>query len=170
VSRPARDWIDEVAIERALRRERVGRPLTHAERVVATRHIAAHGGGTSAICTRLRVNPAYAAALLVEATAHSRKDPTMDQLVPELRAIIPAAQELVAAVHGMDPVKVDEILSGADLAALCVVLAAGHSAEVNMVRAIAWSTNPQEYQRLRTQGIASEHAAVLAAGQAVKAA
>jgi hypothetical protein len=170
VSRPARDWVDEIAIERALKRERVGRPLTHAERVHAARHIAAHGGGTSALCTRLRVSPRYAAQLLVEAGAHTRKDPTVDQLVPELQAVIPAAQNLIAAVHAMDPKLVDQVLARADLAALCVVLAAGLSAEVDMVRAISWSTNPEEYQRLRTQGVASEHAAVLAAGQAVKAA
>jgi hypothetical protein len=168
--RPARDWVDEVAVERALRRERVGRPLSHAERVIAARHIAAHGGGTSAICTRLRVNPAYAAALLVEATAHARKDITVDQLIPELQAILPAAQQLVAAVHGMDPAKVDKILAETDVVALCVVLAAGHRADVDMVQAIAWSTNPDEYQRLRTQGVSPEHAALLAAGQAVKAA
>lgn len=35
--RPAPDWVDEVAVERALQREPVGRPLTHAERIEVTR-------------------------------------------------------------------------------------------------------------------------------------
>jgi hypothetical protein len=160
--RTPRDWVDEVAIERVLRRQYVGRPLSHAERVIATQHIAAHGGGTSAISTRLRVNPAYAAELLVEATADTRKAAAVNLLAPEIQAVLPAAQNIVAAVHAMDPAAVADVLAATDLPALCIVLAGMLPADVDAVDAISWATNPDEYLRLRNQGVKPQTAAVLA--------
>lgn len=161
MSPPPPAWLDWVAVDRAIHHKPVGRPLSHAEQVAVTRHIAEHGGGTSQIVRTLHVRPQLAAALLREATP-VQEAPSMDQLAPEIRAVVPNAHDLVTAVHNMDPKRVADVLANTDLAALCVVLAAGHTANVDLVDAIRWATDPDEYLHLRDEGVQPGTAAVLA--------
>ena len=58
------DWVDQVAVERALCGRRVGRPLTRAERLQVAATIRGTGGGVSALSRALRCNCAAARELL----------------------------------------------------------------------------------------------------------
>lgn len=65
---PADTWIDEIAVERAINREEVGRRLTHAERVEVARYLAAHGKNAGFLCNLLDVSATTARAIYQEAT------------------------------------------------------------------------------------------------------
>lgn len=53
---PTCDWVDDVAVERVMKRQPIGRRLTDAERAEVIRRIKARGGGASQISRVLRVN------------------------------------------------------------------------------------------------------------------
>lgn len=63
------DWLDEVAVERALHGEKVGRRLTHAERVAVARRLAARGDGAGALSNLIGVNGPTSRAIFREALA-----------------------------------------------------------------------------------------------------
>ncbi|MCA1185789.1 MULTISPECIES: hypothetical protein [unclassified Saccharopolyspora] len=57
--RPGDEWLDEVAVERAVRgREPVGRPLTRSERIAVVQRLTAAGSSDNDIARRLHVSKA----------------------------------------------------------------------------------------------------------------
>ena len=67
---PYPEWVDEVAVERALRRrEPVGRSLTRAERLAVARRLVAAGQGVNAIAQYTRCNNTEARSLYYAITA-----------------------------------------------------------------------------------------------------
>lgn len=161
------DWVDETALDRARRGKRVGRILTHAERLILTEEILNDGGGVTAVGRVCRASGTVAEELITE--VRSRRDPRrrqqiLDRLDPEIAGVVPVAEQLVAAVHSMDADAVRDALAaaGSDLPALCVTLAAGIIGDADLVRAIGWATNADEYLRLRDVGVRAAAAVVLA--------
>lgn len=161
------DWVDETALDRARRGERIGRILTHAERLILTTEIIDVGGGVTAVGRVCRASGTVSEELIAE--VRSRKDPRrrqeiLDRLDPEVVAVVPVAEQLVAAVHSMDAdaVRAAIAAAGSDLPALCVTLAAGILGDADLVRAIGWATNTDEYLRLRDVGVRAAAAVVLA--------
>lgn len=94
----------------------------------------------------------------------------MQKLDPEILAVLPVAEQLVDAVHDFDQHAVRDAFdaAGQDLRSLCIALAAALNPDEDIVGLLGWSTNPDEYQRLRDAGIRPGAAAVLT--EAVKAA
>jgi WhiB family redox-sensing transcriptional regulator len=87
----------------------------------------------------------------------------MQQLDPEILAVLPVAEQLVDAVHDLDQHAVRKAIlaAGPDLRSLCIALAAALNPDEDIVGLLGWSTNPAEYQRLRDAGVRPGAAAVL---------
>lgn len=61
-------WVDDLAVERALKRQPVGRRLTDAERVEVARELLRRGKGASEVARVLRCNGTTAAELVRQAS------------------------------------------------------------------------------------------------------
>lgn len=60
------DWVDDVAVQRAVRGEGVGRPLSSAEKAATARRMRAAGAGHSLISIRLGLSFTKVAEVLGE--------------------------------------------------------------------------------------------------------
>lgn len=165
---PPPEWIDDVAMDRAYAGRPVGRPLTRAERLVLACRVKSSGGGTKDVARVCKVNTQAARKLLTEiATSEDvearEKALILQRLEPEIVEILPAAQQLVDAVHDVNPEAVAAALGTQEhLLPLCIALAAMVPGDVDVVSLLGWATNPEEYVRLREAGVHAKTAALLA--------
>ncbi|WP_263251608.1 hypothetical protein [Saccharopolyspora rosea] len=70
-------------------------------------------------------------------------------------ALVPVAAQLAAAVHDHDAAAVAQLLDGADLPALVVLLAAMVPDDLTPSELLAWCDDPAEYARLRAAGVST---------------
>lgn len=69
--------------------------------------------------------------------------------------LIPTAQQLAAAVHEHDQPRINSLLHNADLHGLVILLAAMVPDDQPPSELLGWTNNPEEYHRLRNEGVST---------------